>query len=61
MTDLVVRIFAGTEHPTWCDRCLTSAAITVDLYAMSGDTLAAYHVGTIAGCTRCDPNMFDPE
>ncbi len=59
MDDLIVRIFAGTEQQPWCDRCLTSAAVTVDLYAFTGDSLDAHNVGTIAGCTRCDPDMFD--
>jgi hypothetical protein len=61
MADLIVKIFTGVERRNWCDRCLTSAALTVDLYAMSGDTLDAYQVGTIAGCTRCDPHVFEPE
>ncbi len=61
MADLLVRIFVGAARQVWCDRCLTSAALTVDIYAMSSGSLDAYPVGTISGCTRCDPDMFDPE
>ncbi len=56
--DLVVRISTGSERQEWCDRCLTSAAISVDLYAFTGDSLDAHQVGTFAGCTRCDPDKF---
>lgn len=61
MADLVVKIFTGVERQVWCDRCLTSAALTFDLYAFTGDSLDAHRVGTIAGCTRCDPDTFNPE
>lgn len=57
--NLIVTLVAGTERREWCDRRLTSAALTVDVYAFTGDSLDAHQVGTIAGCTRCDPDMFD--
>ncbi len=59
MDDLVVTIVPGAERRGWCDRCLTGAVIAFDVYAFSGDTLDAHQVGTVAGCTRCDPDMFD--
>lgn len=59
MHEVVVRIVPGAEHQAWCDRCLTSAAIAFDVYAFTGDSLDAHRVGSIAGCTRCDPDKFD--
>ncbi len=61
MDDLVVTIDPGAERQIWCGRCLTSAAVTFDVYAFSGDSLDAHQVGTFSGCTRCDPHLFDPE
>lgn len=60
MTDAgkVVRIYlaAGRTSREWCDRCLTSARLVTDIYALADD--GPRRIGTRSGCTNCDPHLF---
>lgn len=55
-SEYVVQIAAGEGRQAWCDRCLTSAAIELGVYALGED--GPSRVGTFRACTRCDPEMF---
>ncbi len=57
--DYLVTLIEGAERRRWCDRCLTSAIVEVDLYAFSqGIASIGEPVATVGGCTRCDPEKF---
>lgn len=51
-TDIVVRITPVIRLHLWCDRCLTSGGIEIDL-CMLTDT-GVTRIGTYRGCRRCD-------
>lgn len=52
-------VVVGEPHPAWCDRCLTSAALTFGVYilAESGPLL----VGEGTGCPDCGTGVFADE
>lgn len=49
---VTVRLVPGTVTPGWCDRCLTSAAATVQLGALIPGGVAT--LGELVWCRRCD-------
>jgi hypothetical protein len=51
-----VPVVVGEPQPTWCDQCLTSAAVTFGVYilAASGPLL----VGEGVGCPDCGTGVF---
>jgi len=59
VAEQVVYIHTATGEPRreWCDRCLTSARLVVDVYALMDS--GPQPLGAFGGCTRCDPDLFD--
>lgn len=51
-----VHVATGEPRREWCDRCLTTARLVVDLYDLRSN--GPHRIGTFAGCTRCDPHLF---
>jgi hypothetical protein len=50
-----IEMATGLPRREWCDRCLTSAVLAVDLYVLSRAGVGP-PVGTVRLCTRCDPD-----
>lgn len=59
MADRTVYVQTATGSPRreWCDHCLTTARLVVNVYALSDD--GPHRIGTFSGCTRCDPHLFE--
>lgn len=57
-----VEVIFGIPRNTWCDRCMTSAVIELDLWEIAtvGDAIqiGVAPATTLRGCTRCDPGLF---
>jgi hypothetical protein len=51
-----VKVVVGEPRPTWCNCCLTSAAVTFGVYILSesGPLL----VGEGSGCPDCGTGVF---
>jgi hypothetical protein len=55
----IVNVVATEPQRGWCDRCLTSAVLTFDVVAVDSTSgLPGVVLGTVSGCTRCDPRVF---
>jgi hypothetical protein len=52
-----IQVATGEPRREWCDRCLTSAFLVVDLYALMGD--GPHRIGTWGACTRCDEDEWE--
>jgi hypothetical protein len=48
---ITVHLVAGTPQPTWCDGCMTSARVTVPIYALRPGGVT--HISTWTGCPTC--------
>lgn len=55
---MTVHLAVGEPRPDWCDRCLTSAAVDMGVYALMPD--GPIPVGSIGFCTECDADTFNP-
>lgn len=58
MPKLIVNVVSGEPRQVWCDQCLTSARIEVDVYAL-GPGLSVAPLGTVSVCDRCDDEPRD--
>lgn len=51
-----VPVVVGDLRPTWCDHCLTSAAVTFGVYILAGS--GPLLVGEGVGCPDCGTGVF---